>query len=81
MFPRFGLVDVAYPMRGQIYLAILMVGKFVFPGREDNVKSLELAWQRRPDSPLIQPHIVLNKEQIFIGQVRGPQSGCQVDVL
>jgi hypothetical protein len=33
------------------------------------------------NSPLIQPHIVLHEEKVFIGQVRGPQSGCQVDVL
>lgn len=32
-------------------------------------------------SPLIQPHIVLHKEQVLIGQIRGPQGGGQVDVL
>ena len=31
VLPRLGLVHIAYPMRGQINLAILMVGELVFP--------------------------------------------------
>lgn len=32
-------------------------------------------------SPLVQPHIVLDKEQIFIGQVRRPQGSGEVEIL
>lgn len=32
-------------------------------------------------SPLVQPHIVLDKEKVFIGQVRRPQGSGQVEIL
>lgn len=32
-------------------------------------------------SPLVQPHIVLDKEQVFIGQVRRPQRSGEVEIL
>jgi hypothetical protein len=72
-------------MGGQINLAILMVGKLVFPKKGDSVRIGDLGRAELRSgsrhSPLIQPHIVLHKEQVLIGKVRGPQSGGQVDVL
>jgi len=33
------------------------------------------------DKPLVEANVVLDKEKVFIGQVRRPQGGGQVDVL
>lgn len=84
VFSRLGLVNVAYPVRGQIYLPILVVGKLVFPNRSGSVRiriPVAQGFKCRRHLPLIQPHIVLHKEQVLIGKVRGPQSGGQIDVL
>jgi len=89
VLPRLGLVDVAYSMRCQIHLAVLVVREleFSWEGKMSacRVSSLESRVSRlfshAAHSPLIQPHIVLDKEQVLIGQIRGPQGGGQVDVL
>ena len=86
VLPGLGLVDVAYPMRCQVDLAILVVWELEFSW-EQNVSARtgqESGLARDAEvehSPLIQSHIVLDEEQVLIGKIRGPQSGRQVDVL
>lgn len=33
------------------------------------------------DSPLIEPHVVLDKEEYFVGEVGRPEGGSKVDLF
>lgn len=84
MLARLNTVYVAYSVRGQVDLTVLLVRQLVLaaliscqltplPTTQNSRFTIHL--------PLIQPHIVLDEKQILIWKVRGPQSGTQVDLL
>lgn len=69
--PGLCLVDVANPMGCQIDLAILVVGQLVFAMGESGCVSLATMSGFRSqgagsDLPLVQPHIILDEQQVFI---------------
>lgn len=89
VLPRLSLVYIAHAVRGQVDLAILVIGELEFSKdgelsvtKEAHVLTfVQGCTQCNAHSPLIQPHIVLDEEQVLIGQIRGPQRGGQVDLL
>lgn len=83
MLAGLAVVDVAGAVGGQIGLAILILGDFVFAARRGSVagSGSSSSEQRAAHVPLIKPHGILHKKERLLGQKRRAQGGGEVEMV
>ena len=91
MLPGLLFVHVTNSMRSQIDLAILLVGQFVFPTQIEIIAMVSdlgaiyhgvaTDHESLADSPLIEPHVVLDEEKYFVGKIGWPEGSSEVDLF